>query len=168
MSTTEQMDRLEHLAERYHYRIDSRDACWLTGLVSTGPFDGAHERITALWQELAMRYREIGLRDEPVEWLSPCHGRETEFTCYLGLTSDDPVSEVPDGMVAIELRPHEYAVASFRGSQEELMAVYQDLDEWIVTQGRERNDAVLWLESYPRPYKQSQPNLELDIWLPLR
>ncbi|HYH11688.1 MAG TPA: GyrI-like domain-containing protein, partial [Thermomicrobiales bacterium] len=62
----------------------------------------------------------------------------------------------------------EYAVASFKGSQAELIEVYQDLlDAWIVAQGRQRNYAVLWLESYPRPYQRTQPDLELEIWLPL-
>lgn len=155
-------------AERYRYRFASRDGCWLTGLVTTGSFTDAHERVTARWDELAARYQEIGLPGEPAEWLSPCHGRETEFSCYLGLTSPEPVVAVPEGMVSIELRPHEYAVASFRGSQSELIETYHDLDAWIAAQGRERDVAVLWLESYPRPYQRTQPDLELEIWLPLR
>lgn len=156
------------LAEQYRYRFASRDGCWLTGLVTTGPFTDAHQRVTAKWDELAERYKEIGLDGEPDEWLSPCHGRETEFSCYLGLTSPDPVASVPEGMVSIELRPDEYAVATFKGSQEELIEVYTDLDRWIVEQGRERNYRVLWLESYPTPYQRNQPDLELELWLPLR
>ena len=168
MSLIDRMPAAESRAARYRYRFASREGCWLTGLVTTGPFSDAHERVTACWDEIAARYRELGLDEEPVEWLSPCHGRETEFTCYLGLISPEPVASIPEAMVTIELRPHDYAVASFKGTQEQLIEVYHDLDTWIVKQGRERNYQSLWLESYPRPYERSQDDLELEIWLPLR
>jgi predicted transcriptional regulator YdeE len=154
-------------AERYRYRLARREVGWLTGLVTTGPFDGAHARVTAQWEELAARHREIGLEGEPDEWLAPSHGRETEFTYYIGLPHAAPLAAVPDGMVAIELRPHEYAVASFAGSQDELLQVYADMVGWIVRKGRELYTLLLWLESYLRPYRRGERHLELEIWLPL-
>lgn len=153
-------------AERYRYRLTSREGSWLTGLVTSGPFTDAHERVTAQWEELTARYREIGL-GEPAEWLAPSHARETEFTYYIGLEHAEPFTTIPERMVSIELRPREYAVASFTGSQDELIQVYTDLDAWIVRQGRERDSRSLWLESYPRPYRRGERVLQLAIWLPL-
>ena len=155
---------LEAFQRRHDVHIAYRDGFWLTGLVSTGPFSDANTRISALWEELVNKYGEDA---QPDEWLSLCHGRETEFTCYLGVASASRPGIVPDGLMLCEVKPHEYAVASVSGTQEDVNAVYLQLPTWIEAQGREWNDAILWIEAYPEPYRDGQTELDFKVWLPL-
>lgn len=160
-------DDLPQFADQHDVRIASREGFWLVGLVSTGSFRDANARIGALWEELVARRAELKLPRDPGEWLSLCHGRETEFTCYLGLALPEEPPSVPRGMVAIEVPPHEYGVASVRGTQADVNAVYTQLPAWIEAQDREWNRSILWIESYPEPYRDGETELHFDIWLPL-
>jgi AraC family transcriptional regulator len=152
---------------RHDVRVASRDGFWLTGLVSTGPFTDAHRRISNLWEELIARQGELDLPGPPDEWLSLCHGRETEFSCYLGVATDERLAIVPAGMVAVEVPPHEYAVARVEGTQDDVHAVYTYLPAWIEEQGQKWNRTILWIEAYPEPYRDSQTELDFEVWLPL-
>lgn len=154
--------------ERKHdVRLDRRESFWLTGLVSTGPFTDANRRISRLWQELVARRRELDLPDAPDEWLSLCHGRETEFSCYLGVGTSEPLAEVPEDMVSVEVLPHDYAVARAEGTQDDVNAVYTQLPAWIEEQGQAWNRSILWIEVYPEPYRDGQTELNFEVWLPL-
>lgn len=147
--------------------METRDGFWLVGLVSTGPYTDAHERITALWRTIVGRQGELALASEHAGWMSLCHGRETEFSCYIGVAMAARPAEVPDGMVAVEVLPHEYAVAPVRGTQDDVNAVYTMLPGWIEARGREWDRSTLWLESYPAPYHDDQTEMHFEVWLPL-
>ena len=154
-------------AQSHHARFASREGFWLTGLVSTGPFTDANERISSLWTGLVRRQDELAVQASPEEWLSLCHGRETEFSCYLGLATPERPATIPEGMVSIEVVPHEYAVATVEGTQDDVNAVYTQLPEWAAAHGREWNRSILWIESYPEPYRDGETQLNFEVWLPL-
>lgn len=156
-----------HAASSIEPRMDTRDGFWLVGLVSTGPYADAHERMTALWRTIDDRQGELALDSEPDEWVSLCHGRETEFSCYIGVAMPVVPTNVPDGMVAVEVLPHEYAVSPVRGTQDDVNAVYTQLPAWIEGQGRVWDRAALWLEVYPVPYRDDQTEMHFEVWLPL-
>jgi predicted transcriptional regulator YdeE len=158
------MRDLTSFARRHNAHFATRDGFWVTGLVSTGPFVGANERISRLWDELVSRQDEM---DVASEWLSLCHGRETEFSCYLGLGSDERPSIVPKGMVTVQVPPHEYAVASVSGTQDDVNAIYTYLPAWVGAHDREWNRSILWIEAYPEPYRDDTTELNFEIWLPL-
>jgi predicted transcriptional regulator YdeE len=155
---------LTSFEQRHRAHFATRDGFWLTGLVSTGPYADANERISGLWDELVLRQDEMEI---PSEWLSLCHGRETEFSCYLGLGSVERPSIVPKGMVTVEVPTHEYAVARVSGSQDDVNAVYTYLPAWSGAHGREWNRSILWIEVYPEPYRHGTTELKFEIWLPL-
>ena len=149
------------------FRIETRERQWLAGIGVTGPFEQAEARTEAAWASLialADRLPEALDRDE---WLSACHMRESELTCYVGLTSDAPVDALPDPLVAFPVPRHEYLVARHTGGRGELGNLYAAMFAWLHREGREVNREILWLEVYASPpAPDSDP--EMEIWLPLR
>ena len=149
------------------FRVEVRERGWLTGLVLSGPFELAETRTAEAWDSLVSQVDDL---PEPLnrdEWLSACHIRETELTCYIGMTSRESVSDLPGDLVSIQIPRHEYLVARHRGSREELGNLYAAMFAWLLREGREVNREILWLERYTAPYRQGD-DLDMEIWLPLR
>lgn len=149
------------------FRVEKRERCWLTGLVVSGPF-GVAEALTAdAWESLAARVDGLPDTLNRDEWLSACHIRETELTCYVGMTSKEAVPDVPDDLVSIQIPRHEYLIAHHRGTRDELGNLYAAMFAWLQRKEREVNREILWLERYTAPY-QGGDDLDMEIWLPLR
>ncbi|HVL26495.1 MAG TPA: GyrI-like domain-containing protein [Thermomicrobiales bacterium] len=149
------------------FRIATRDAFWLTGMVDSGPHATGREWVRAMWADFLARQDELPETLDRSVFVSPCHGRETEFTCYLGFASEQQPSHVPDGMVSILVPAHDYGVATVSGSQEVVIQAYGALPAWIVQQGRQVNREILWLELYTAPPRPIGDPIDLEIWLPL-
>ncbi|HEV2128640.1 MAG TPA: effector binding domain-containing protein [Thermomicrobiales bacterium] len=149
------------------FRIEEREQSWLTGIAISGPFEIAEAQTNEAWQRLAE------MADAPPnalnrdEWLSACHMRETELTCYVGRTSDGPVGDLPDELVSIRIPRHEYLVARHSGSREELGNLYAAMFAWLHRKDRELNREILWLERFEAP-PDPRDDHDLEIWLPLR
>jgi len=157
-------------AKTFRYRMEDRPACWLTGVVGSGPHANGGEWVRELWARFLGRADELPEGLDRSVFVSPCHGRETEFTCYLGYAGESPVpaSDLPDGFVSILIPAHRYGVATVSGDQADVTAVYGDLPRWIEGQGATTDREILWLELYrerPRPIGE---RIDLEIWLPLR
>jgi predicted transcriptional regulator YdeE len=149
------------------FRIVSRDAFWLTGMVNSGPHATGREWVRALWTAFLDRHGELPDGLDRSVFVSPCHGRETEFTCYLGYASPEEPTNVTDGFVSVLIPAHEYGVATVSGSQDDVMRAYGDLPAWIAAQGRQVNREILWLEQYSAPPRPIGEPITLEIWLPL-
>lgn len=149
------------------FRIVTRERQWLAGVGITGPFELAEARTAQAWELLVANLDELPEALHRDEWLSACHIRESELTCYVGLTSDEPVSNLPDDLVTFAIPRHEYLVARHTGGREELGNLYAAMFAWLQREGREVNREILWLERYAEPVEPgSEP--EMEIWLPLR
>ena len=149
------------------FRVEIRERCWLTGLAVSGPFELAEERTGEAWESLASRVETLPEALNRDEWLSACHVRETELTCYVGLTSDKAITDAPEDLVSIQIPRHEYLVAHHSGSREELGNLYAAMFAWLLRKDREVNREILWLERSTEPY-QPGSDLDMEIWLPLR
>lgn len=150
------------------FRIEPRAACWVTGMVDSGPHVTGRQWVRAMWDRFLSREHDLSGGLDRSVFVSPCHGRETEFTCYLGYASDARPERVPDGMVSILVPEHDYAVAVVSGSQEDVMRAYADLPAWAEDQGRDVNRELLWLELYNTPPRPIGERIDLEIWMPLR
>jgi predicted transcriptional regulator YdeE len=149
------------------FRIATRERQWLVGVGITGPFELAEARTEAAWESLVARVADLPEALHREEWLSACHIRESELTCYVGPTSDQPVGDLPGDLVTFPIPRHEYLVARHAGGREELGNLYAAMFAWLQRNGREVNREILWLERYTSPPTPgSDPDME--IWLPLR
>lgn len=149
------------------FRIETRERQWLAGVGIAAPFEQSEARTDAAWESLVARIESLPEALHRDEWMSACHIRESELTCYVGLTSDAPVEELPDDLVTFPIPRHEYLVARHTGGREELGNLYAAMFAWLQREGREVNREILWLERYVSPPTPgSDP--EMEIWLPLR
>jgi predicted transcriptional regulator YdeE len=149
------------------FRLEVHERCWLTGLAITGPFELAESRTDAAWQSLAERTASSELLQGQEEWLSACHIRETELTCYVGMASDNAPSDPVDDLVTIQIPRHEYLVARHSGNRADLGNLYAAMFAWLQRHDREVNREILWLERYSAPLVGGAA-LDMEIWLPLR
>jgi predicted transcriptional regulator YdeE len=156
------------MTDREHgFRIEARERSWLTGMAISGPFELAERRTNDAWKSVAGMASSLSDALDREEWLSACHMRETELTCYVGMTSDEPVADLPDDLVSILLPRHEYLVARHSGSREELGNLYAAMFAWLQREDRDLNREILWLERFDAP-PGPDGDLDLEIWLPLR
>ncbi len=149
------------------FRVEIRPRQWLTGLAVTGPFDVAEARTVDAWETLAAMVETMPAPLNRDEWLSACHIRETELTCYVGMTSAAPVTDVSPDLLTIEIPRHEYLVANHAGDREELGNLYAAMFARVQRSDRRINREILWLERFSGPYRRGEP-LNMEIWLPLR
>lgn len=149
------------------FRIATRERTWLTGIVISGPFEIAEGRTLDAWEALAAREPSLPEALHRDEWLSACHIRETELTCYVGMTSDEPVHDLPDDLISIQIPRHDYLVAHHHGTREELGNLYAAMFAWLQRHEREVNREILWIERYGAPSGRGV-ELDMEIWLPLR
>lgn len=149
------------------FRVATRERQWLTGIAISGPFEVAEARTLDAWESLIALEPTLPGALNRDEWLSACHIRETELTCYVGMTSDEPVGDVPDDLTHIQIPWHDYLVAHHRGTRDELGNLYAAMFAWLQRHEREVNREILWLERYTAPVRRDA-DLEMEIWLPLR
>ena len=156
------------MTDRDHgFRVAVRERSWLTGLVISGPFEIAEARTNDAWETLAARESSLPEVLNRDEWLSACHIRETELTCYVGMTSTEQVNDVPDDLLSIQIPRHEYLVAHHHGTRDELGNLYAAMFAWLQRHEREVNREILWLERFDAPFRPGA-ELNMEIWLPLR
>jgi predicted transcriptional regulator YdeE len=149
------------------FRVATRERTWLNGIAITGPFDIAESRTLEAWEALAERESSLPGSLDREEWLSACHIRETELTCYVGMTSESAVGELPDDLISIQIPRHEYLVAHHHGTRDELGNLYAAMFAWLQRHEREVNREILWIERYGAPFGRDA-ELDMEIWLPLR
>jgi predicted transcriptional regulator YdeE len=149
------------------FRIETRERQWLTGVGITAPFEQSEARTDAAWGSLIDRVGELPEALHRDEWLSACHIRESELTCYVGMTSDAPAADLPEDLVTFAIPRHEYLVAHHTGGREELGNLYAAMFAWLQRKGREVNREILWLERYASPPTPGT-DPDMEIWLPLR
>lgn len=149
------------------FRLVERPASWLVGIVGSGPHETGRTWVRQLWDRFLVIADSLpGDLDRSV-YVCPCHGRETEFTYYLGFTSPVQVGNLPEGMVCIELPAHTYGVCRVSGSQEDVMRLYHELSSWMAAQGEPSNLEILWLELYDAPPRPIGERIDLEVWLPV-
>ena len=156
------------------FHFETVESFWLIGLGSSGPYFNpqtpSNNWVIPIWREFLQRQNELPATADRSRYLSPCHGRETDFTFYCGLAVSEKPSHLPAEMTAIRIPTHTYAVGTVTGAREEIDRVYAALPPWAAEQGYPVNNAILWLESYPYP---KGPTLEPDqphffhIYLPV-
>ncbi len=149
------------------FRVETRERTWLTGIAITGPFDIAESRTLDAWEDLAAREPSLPESLDREEWLSACHIRETELTCYVGMTSASAAVDLPDDLISIQIPRHEYLVAHHHGTRDELGNLYAAMFAWLQRYEREVNREILWIERYGVPFGRDA-ELDMEIWLPLR
>lgn len=154
------------------HRFETRDTFWFVGLGGVGPYfkpDRPEENwVVPLWEELFRRQHELPAHVNRRTYISPCHGREREFTFYGGFASQGPVDSLPSGMIAFQIPTHVYAVGSVNGERSEINRVYSELPEWAAQRQRPVNRSILWLEVYPRkPVLNRDGPFQFDVWLPV-
>ncbi len=83
------------MTQKMNFRIDSRDEMWVTGVVNSGPHDTGQQWVREMWQAFLKREGDLPDGLDRSVFVSPCHGRETEFTCYLGYASESRPAQRP-------------------------------------------------------------------------
>lgn len=156
----------------HRYRFETKDEFWFVGCGGVGPyFDPSKIEanwVIPLWKELFRRQHELPASVDQTTYISPCHGRESEFTFYGGFASTGPVDDLPEGMLCFRIPAHTYAVGRVQGPREEIGRVYRSLPQWAEQQGRPINRAILWLEIYPdRPVLDPQGPFAFEVWQPV-
>lgn len=160
----------QSVLEGYHFEV--LDSFWLIGLNGSGPYfdrmKPSENWVIPIWQEFLSRQDELPPACDRSRYLSPCHGRETDFTFYCGCAVAEKPSQIPAGMKAIQMRSHTYAVGTVSGTLAEVERVYTTMKSWAASQGHPVNNAILWFESYPNgPTLQAgQPHF-FQIYLPV-
>ena len=157
--------RTEVTATKFH--LANRPEFWLVGVGASGPHEGAQIWVRRLWD------RFLGMADELPDgldrsvYVSPCHGRETEFTIYIGYTMPNDPGELADGLVKVRIPAHTYGVGTVSGTQAEVNRLYGELPAWMDAQGTPTNREILWLEIYPDPPRPIGEPIDLEVWLPV-
>lgn len=149
------------------FRIVSRDAFWLTGMAGSGPHAFGRRWVRTPWA--AFLAQQDGLPDglDRSVFVSPCHGRGTEFSCYLRYASPEEPITVPAGFLSVFIPAHEYGAATVSGSQDDGMDACGALPAWIIAQGRQVDRELLRLEHDVAPPRCIGEPIDLEIWLML-
>lgn len=153
------------------YRFERKAGFWFVGVGSAGPyFDPNHPEdnwAVPLWRELFDKETMLPSGADRSAYISPCHGRESEFTFYGGFAYNSRPDQVPEGFVAFHVPPHTYAIGAVNGGREAIAEVYGELPAWAESQGRSINRSILWLEVYPeRPVLEPDGPFRFEVWLP--
>ncbi|ASS74233.1 hypothetical protein CIG75_04035 [Tumebacillus algifaecis] len=151
-------------------KVVTKNSMKLVGIAWSGAYADAKE-IPALWIDFVARAEEISERVSPEAFISPCHGRQTEFTCYLTAEVAD-FTTFPEGMKGITIPAQTYVQITHRGPMTAVEATYTRLYRWIEENGYQPNRAELWLEVYDERYNSAKhdPNRaenEYDIFMPI-
>lgn len=154
------------------YRFETRQCFWFVGVGGAGPyFDPRRPEdnwVVPLWEEL---FRKEGMIPDVVDrttYISPCHGRESEFTFYGGFASNERLERFPERLVTFRVPTHTYAVGTVNGGQDAIEQIYHELPEWARRHGRSVNRSIVWLEVYPeRPVLQPDGPFRFEVWLPV-
>jgi len=153
-------------------RIVSVEARQLLGIGWTGPYSAARE-LPRRWREFVQRAEEIPGRVHPGTFLSPIHGRKTDFTVYIAVEVDpDDEAAPPEGLVRLTLPDQRYAVMTHRGPASRVQETYRALYAWMEKSGLHRDKDALWLEVYDQGYTPAADEhmgegCAFDVYVPL-
>src|ERR1043165_299599 len=92
------------------YRLVHKEAFWLVGVSASGPYAIAQTWIPPLWDTFVRRANELPPTLDRSAYVCPTHGRETEFTYYIGFAAGEELTELPTGMLCIQILAHTYVV----------------------------------------------------------
>jgi predicted transcriptional regulator YdeE len=151
------------------YRVVHKETFWLIDVSGSGPYAIAQAWIPPLWESFIRRTNELPLTLDRSAYVCPTHGCETEFTYYIGFASAEELTELPTGMLCIQILAHTYVVGRVLGPQSAINTAYASLIAWIGEQGHELLDQILWLDVFPEPPNTSpSATLDYEIYLPIR
>lgn len=144
-------------------RIILKPAFTVVGLSQNG--DSSHVGREALWDLLNQRYHEIPFADPDSGFgVHTWNGAEQ---LYLAGLSVRQVGAVPEGMTALTLGAHAYAVFPHRGDSAQVGAtVEQIFTEWLPASGY-RAAADYFFEYYDDRFQPGSAESLLFIYLPV-
>lgn len=131
-------------------RIITKESFQIVGVSWTGPYTMTRE-LPNLWKLFVGRVNEIPHQVRPGVFISPCHDRVTDLTCYIGVevkTAD----QLPEGMIALTVPTQRYALFTHRGPINSAPATYQRAWKWIEKMGYQKDYSTLGLEVYDHRY----------------
>lgn len=121
-----------------------------------------------IWRELFDKEDVLPIGADRSAYISPCHGRESEFAFYGGFAYNERSDQVPEGFVAFYVPPHTNAVGVVNGGRDAIAEVYGELPAWVEEQGRSVNRSILWLEVYrERPVLERDGPFQFEVVLPV-
>lgn len=152
-------------------RIITRTSFQIVGVGWTGPYTSRWE-IPHLWKEFVKRVDEIPDQMRPGVFISPCHDRVTDFTCYIGVQVKS-AEKIPDGMLALTIPSQRYAVFLHRGPMDTVPSTYQKARAWIQKLGYEKDYSTLSLEVFDSRYNPAvddpaSTNNVYEIYIPIK
>jgi AraC family transcriptional regulator len=128
--------------------------------------------IPKLWEAFLKRVHEIPDQVRPGVFVSPCHDRVTDFTCYIGVEVRS-ADQVPEGMLALTVPTQQYAVFTHKGPIRNVPTTYQRALKWIERKGFQKDHSTLGLEVYdhrylPTTHDGNSPDNMFDIYIPIK
>jgi AraC family transcriptional regulator len=152
-------------------RIVTKDSFQIVGFGWTGPYTMSRE-IPKLWEKFLKRIDEIPHQLRPGVFISPCHDRVTDLTCYIGVEVKS-ADHVPEGMLALTVPTQRYAVFTHKGPIKSAPATYQRAWKWIEKMGYQKDHSTLGLEVYdhryvPSIHDPSSSACTYEIYVPIK
>jgi AraC family transcriptional regulator len=152
-------------------KIVIKDEFKIVGVGWTGPYSAAHV-IPNLWRDFTNRVYEIKNKINHNVFVSPCHDRPTDFTCYIGVEVHD-FEQVPSGMISLTIPTQKYAHFTFKGPMVNVTDFYVQCFAWLKQEGFEKNHAVHGLELYDQRYHPANDDParetnEYEILIPIK
>src|SRR5689334_25313466 len=117
------------------YRVVHKEAFWLAGVSGSGPYATSQAWVPPLWDTFVRRANELPATLDRSAYVCPTHGRETEFTYYIGFAAAEEPAGLPAGTLCIQVLAHTYAVGRMRGPQSAINPTYAALIASIAPHG---------------------------------
>ncbi|TCS96721.1 GyrI-like domain-containing protein [Hazenella coriacea] len=152
-------------------RILTKESFQFMGIGWTGPYTMSRE-IPHIWENFISRIKEIPNQVQPGVFVSPCHDRVTDFTCYIGVEVDS-ANQVPKGMLTLTVPTQRYAVFVHKGPIKTTPETYRKAWTWIERMGYIKDHSTLGLEVFDKRYIPSiddpgSPDNMYEIYIPIK
>lgn len=144
--------------------IVNKSTLHLVGIPYCGPYSSFPDEAIRLQADFLSRRHELNHAIQPNILYCPYFGNEsfaTYWTCVEWEYSEEPL---PQGMVAITIPPHRYAVVS--STSQRIGEGYELLNTWIQEQGYQKLDHAVSMEIF---YLEGQHWEEevVDLFIPI-
>lgn len=152
--------------------IVTRPQMTIIGVVWTGPFERAAE-VGQLWKRFMSTAPTIDGRLNPTEYISPCHDRTTDFTCYIGVEVE-PETPTPQECTRLVVPEQIYACFQHKGSMSQVESTYNQAFTWMKENGYSKNLSRFTLEVYrdesynPTIHDANRAENSYDIYIPIQ